>query len=179
MEALMILRPVILISLLTVAAVTDILRHRVSNCIIAAGFILEATVHLVSGAAVDNEALSLSVLFVIFVFMLFVLRLIGGADVKLYALCVFTYPNETGLKIISLSVFIAAFYAVYVAARFGTKGRFTRLCRYMSGIVSTGVSAGTAGAYIEDLGAHDAKLVPMAAFICAGAILAVMQSAVC
>ena len=102
MEALMILRPVILISLLTVAAVTDILRHRVSNCIIAAGFILEATVHLVSGAAVDNEALSLSVLFVIFVFMLFVLRLIGGADVKLYALCVFTYPNETGLKIISL-----------------------------------------------------------------------------
>ncbi len=127
-----ILRPVILLSLLTVAAVTDVLKHKVSNHIIAMGFIAESAVHILSKPVLDCGQLGYAVLFIIILFMLFALHLMGGADVKLYALCVFTYPNETGLRIICLSVIIGALYALPVLLKQGDiAARYARLFRYI------------------------------------------------
>ena len=172
MDIYVVLRPVILLSLLTVAAVTDVLKHKVSNQVIALGFIAESAVHLLSKSGIESEQLGYAVLFIIILFILFAMRLMGGADVKLYALCIFTYPNETGLRIICLSVIIGALYAVPILMKQGSlAARYVSLFRYIMSF--TGINpSGSASDMAITGGAYSS--VPMAAFILAGAVLAVI-----
>ena len=151
MDICIVLRPFILLSLLTVAAITDIFKHRVSNHIIAAGFVAEFLVHMLSKPVVEPDELGVSILFILICFALFVLRLLGGADVKLYALCVFTYPDETGFRIICLSLIIGACYALLV--------KFKTVYTCDRGYISL---------------FHSADVIPMSAAILAGTLLAVI-----
>ena len=208
MDISLVLRPFILLSLLAVAAVTDLLRHRVSNLLLAIGFMVEAAVHLLVTPEISREPLGLAVLFILVLFILFTLRLIGGADVKLYALCIFTYPNETGLRIICLSMLVAAAYSLVLMLRQGNAvNRYIRLLRYVSSLLSAGVSTGTAAVaaetvdmdidtgaigtdvdrtkstvkscgYIDEADIAGGEAVPMAAAILAGAVLALIQGGI-
>lgn len=190
MDISLVLRPFILLSLLAVAAVTDLLRHRVNNLLLALGFTVEAAVHLLFRPVISRESVGLAVLFILVLFILFTLRLMGGADVKLYALCVFTYPNETGLRIICLSMLIAAVYSLILMLRQGNAvKRYTRLLRYVSGQLGVDVRAGTAAAnmtadgavsrgYISEADIAGGEAVPMAAAILAGAVLAFIQGGI-
>ncbi len=206
MDISLVLRPFILLSLLAVAAVTDLLRHRVSNYIIAIGFIVEAIVHLFFSPVISREPFGLAVLFILVLFILFSMRLVGGADVKLYILCIFTYPNETGLRIICLSMIIAAVYSLVLILRQGNAvRRYIRLLRYVGGLVGGCVKTGTAASetvdididaaaigidadmtkaavvnhgYISETDMEDEAVVPMAAAILTGALLAFIQGGI-
>lgn len=156
MDIFQTLRPTVLLGLLTIAAVTDIKQHRVSNIIIATGLIAEGLVHVLSHPVIAGQDLSISLLFIMVLFILFVLRLIGGADVKLYALCIFTYPNETGFRIICLSIISAAVYSLYIMLK----------------PVPAAQQPDGLGVYADKSGRPDKAIVPMAVFIFAGAIMA-------
>lgn len=204
MDISLVLRPFILLSLLAVAAVTDLLKHRVSNNILAIGFIVEAAVHMLSKPVISREALGLSVLFIIVLFILFSVHLIGGADVKLYILCTFTYPNEISLRIICLSVVAGAVYALFIMLKQGSAAeRYIRLARYICCLTDAGSGHSAAaaeapdmeangldmrpdaaktavigGGYISDADIAGGAAVPMAAAILAGAILALIQGGI-
>lgn len=156
MDMFQMLRPIVLLSLLTIAAVTDIKQHRVSNLIIVTGLLSEGLVHILAQPSIDGQDLRMSLMFIMVLFILFVLHLIGGADVKLYVLCVFTYPNGTGLRIIYLSIVSAAVYSLYIMLR------YMPAADKVEGL----------GGYIAKLDSSDKTMVPMAVFICAGAIVA-------
>ncbi len=157
-----VLRHIVLLSLLTVAAVTDLTSHKVNNPVTAAGFAAEGAIHLISPPKIQEAELTLGLMFILIIFMLFVFHLIGGADVKLYSLCVFTYPDSTGLRIIAVSIVLAAVYSVFLIFR---ENQVSSHC----------VSAGST----EKLGLHSRAAVPMAAFICAGAAPVILHNVMC
>lgn len=215
MDISLVLRPFILLSLLAVAAVTDLIKHRVSNHVLAIGFIIEAGIHMLSKPVISREPLGLAMLFILVLFILFSMHLIGGADVKLYILCVFTYPNEVSLRIISLSVLVGAVYAVIIMMRQGQAAeRYIRLARYVNCLIVSGGRPGVAaaeaaepetcaaetatgaaemaietaklmngkaaeavvsGGYISEAEVSGGAVVPMAAAILAGTVLAFIQ----
>lgn len=109
----------IMLGFLAVAAVTDILTHRISNLLLFTCFVMELAVHITVHPQVEPEPLGLSCCFVALLFVLFVLGMLGGADVKIYALCVFTYPDSRGLRLITVSVLLSAVYSAYVLIRHG------------------------------------------------------------
>lgn len=156
MDMFQTLRPIVLLGLLTIAAVTDIKQHRVSNIIIITGLLTEGLVHILAHPVIASQDLCISLIFIMALFVLFVLHLIGGADVKLYALCVFTYPNETGFRIICLSIISAAIYSLYIMLK------AVPAARQFEGL----------GVYADKLDSPDKTTVPMAVFICVGAMVA-------
>lgn len=174
MEILALLRPVILLSILAVAAVTDVLKHRVSNKLLLAGMLLEATVYAAAPVNAEPGIIGCYIVFLGAVFILFVMRLLGGADVKLYALCMLSYPNSTGMKLITASVITAAVWSVCVlTARGMLKSRLKLLQIYLIAAAS-GVS--TACTDMADPHQNDEKAVlPMAAFIFIGACFTLMR----
>ena len=52
----------------------------------------------------------LMLLFILVLFFTFTMKLMGGGDVKLYALLAFSIPNETGFNIMVFSMLLAAIY---------------------------------------------------------------------
>ena len=174
MEIFALLRPVILLGILAVAAVTDVIRHRVGNRLLLAGVLLETAVHIAVPGSIEPDILGCYAVFLAALFVLFVMRLLGGADVKLYALCMLTYPNDTGFRIAAISVIAAAVWSVYVLTAHGLlKPRLRLLQTYL---IAAACGIGTA--YIDDpeTNENDERVIlPMAVFIFIGAFITVMR----
>ena len=116
MDIFIILRPLILLSVLAVASITDVKSRQVDNSIILLGFAAELAVHLLSRPSFEALSLFYLIAYLMLMFVLFCFGLTGGADFKLYALCAFAYPNNTGLSLTVISIMLAAGYAIAVLA---------------------------------------------------------------
>ena len=102
------LRPLILLSVLAAAAATDTARRKVYNILILAGFAGEAVMYLYEPPAVESKALVYLALFIAMLIAFFCLKMLGAADVKLYMLIAFAYPNAAGLKCAAISIVLSA-----------------------------------------------------------------------
>lgn len=116
MELSAVLRSFVLLGILATAAVTDAAENKVYNVLTGAGAICELVVYAAFPYAAEPEALIYECSFLAVLMMFFCMRKIGGADVKLYLLTVFAYPNSSGLDIIVYSVLAAGSYGVLVCA---------------------------------------------------------------
>lgn len=119
------LRPMLLLGTLAIAAVTDVLKHKISNLLVFTCFAAETAIYVLAALVsepvtfIAAQPLAYSCCFILLLFILFIFGMTGGADVKLYALCIFTYPDELGLRLIVVSVLLGAAYSLFVLIRYG------------------------------------------------------------
>lgn len=175
MEILALLRPVILLSVLAVAAVTDVIKHRVGNRLLLAGALLETAVHIAAPVNADPDILGCYAVFLAVLFVLFVMRLLGGADVKMYALCMLAYPDDTGMRLIGISLVLAALWSAYLLVSRGIlTERLTYFCRYLRLIGQGNPTACTVYGKADNGEVTEAPILPMAVFIFIGACITVV-----
>ena len=118
------IRPLILLALLAAAACTDLKRHKVYNFLIITGFGAETFVYLTGtrhagvprGLACEPYPLVYIAGFLLVLCILYRRKMLGAADVKLYALVGCTYPDGTGLRAMVYSVLLAGAAAVLLLA---------------------------------------------------------------
>ena len=113
MSILTVLRPLTLLSVLVTAAVTDAAHHKVYNSLILAGTFAEGFLFWVDPMPIDPISLTYSISFILLTLILFYMGLMGGADVKLYMLTAFAYPDGNSVRIIGLSVVFGTVYGIW------------------------------------------------------------------
>ena len=122
MELSGILRPLVLLGVLASAAVTDAARKKVYNILTGAGAVCIASVYALFPYAAEPEALMYECAFIAVLMVFYSRKMIGGADVKLYLLTIFAYPDSVGLDIIACSVAAAGIYALCIIAKSIVRG---------------------------------------------------------
>ena len=150
MDIFIILRPLVLLSVLAVASITDVRSRQVDNSIILLGFAAELTVHLLSRPSLEALSLFYLIAYLMLMFVLFCFGLTGGADFKLYALCAFAY-----------AITVLAFKAVFTEKVMRPKG--------LSGLCVSGNKL--MFSYKENV--DKADHIPMAVCIFAAAVLCI------
>jgi len=169
MDIFIILRPLILLSVLAVASITDVKSRQVDNSIILLGFAAELAVHLLSRPSFEALSLFYLIAYLMLMFVLFCFGLTGGADFKLYALCAFAYPNNTGLSLTVISIILAAGYAIAVLAVKAVFAEKMIRLKGMSGLCVSGDKL--MFSYKENVDKYD--YIPMAVCIFAAAVLCI------
>jgi|GEM_PF-3554744 len=169
MDIFIILRPLILLSVLAVASITDVKSRQVDNSIILLGFAAELAVHLLSRPSFEALSLFYLIAYLMLMFVLFCFGLTGGADFKLYALCAFVYPNNTGLSLTVISIILAAGYAIAVLAVKAVFAEKMIRLKGMSGLCVSGDKL--MFSYKENVDKSD--YIPMAVCIFAAAVLCI------
>ena len=97
-------------------------------------------------------------------------RMIGGADIKLYLLTTFAWPDEMGLRIICCSLAAAAVFSAWKLLRGGLwKQRLKVMRAYMER-----VRAGGDRAYFDPERDGTEAMIPMAVFILLGTGIAAL-----
>lgn len=96
-----------------ICSITDVKKRHIDNRVLMAGTAASAISFFITGTHVDMRALVYMLLFVLVLFFTFIMRMMGGGDIKLYAFLCFSIPNETGLKILVLSMVMSAFYGAF------------------------------------------------------------------
>ena len=109
-------RTLVLLCVLAVAAVTDTVSHKICNRLTATGFLFILLSYLVGRPEADPVAVGYGLMFIFTLILFFVLRMLGGADVKLYMLILFAFPNRQGLNVMILSVLLCAVWPFLQAA---------------------------------------------------------------
>lgn len=169
MDIFIILRPLILLSVLALASITDVRSRQVDNSIILFGFAAELAVHMLSRPSFGALSLFYLIVYLMLMFVLFCFGLTGGADFKLYALCTFVYPNNTGLSLTVISIMLAAGYAITVlAVRAVFTEKMMRL-KWLSGLCVSGNKLMFSYRKNVDKADH----IPMAVCIFAAAVLCI------
>jgi len=117
MDLCLYFRTLVLLSILAIAAVTDTVAHRVGNRLILTGYLFLILTYAVSPPETDPFALGYALMFLMVLFLFFVLRKLGAADIKLYMLIILAFPNGRSLEMIVLSIVLSAFWSCILLFR--------------------------------------------------------------
>ena len=117
MDLCLYFRTLVLLSILAIAAVTDTVAHRVGNRLILTGYLFLILTYMVSPPETDPVALGYALMFLMVLFLFFVLRKLGAADIKLYMLIILAFPNGRSLEMIVLSIILSAFWSCFLLLR--------------------------------------------------------------
>ncbi len=107
------LRVILFILVTLFASVSDLLHHKIPNLAIFLGASAGAVLNVIFSVRADGQSLFYSISFIIILIFLFSKGLIGGGDVKLYAVLVLIYPNRISELIIFYSMLFAGVFAVF------------------------------------------------------------------
>jgi len=161
------LKPALVLLITGISAFTDLSCSRIYNKVLAPGFIAAAALHIIDRAEISADRAAYIIIFITALFICFVLRLIGGGDVKLYAFIFFIYPDPRGFYITFLSAAAAGVFALWTAAKPAGKTKKAGLTHRIRG----------PGIYsiIRD---SERIVIPMGAFIFLASLAVIISEAV-
>lgn len=146
MYSLQALQNFVLLFILSAAAVSDFRQHTVPNRLILAGTAASLFLTAVYEPATLFLSLAAPVCLILCLIPLHVLRMAGGADIKLAAFILLCALPERGGRILLISIFIAGFASAFKLLSGGISGqRF----RYFAGYLRRAGRAGADGEKAE------------------------------
>ncbi len=164
------LRTFIVMSTLATASVTDIMHHKVYNRLLLTAAVCISMLHVLYRPVPQAVPLGFCCAFLAVLVLLHTRRMIGGADIKLYLLTTFAWPDERGLRIICCSLAAAAVFSAWKLLRGGLwKRRLKAMRAYMERI-----RAGGDRAYFDPERDGTEAMIPMAVFILLGTGIAAL-----
>lgn len=156
---------IIFLIISSICAVTDTAKRHIDNKILLAGTITTAIAFLIKAPNIEIRALTLMLLFVCVLLFAFIMRFMGGGDVKLYAFLTFSMPNGRGLNIMIFSMILAAAYGIIYLLADG-------LIFQESGFMQNGFCKNNSYRRLSKENRHS---IPMALFIFTAALILTLK----